>query len=699
MKRYFSLLFFLTTTIQLATSQGIELTESSLATLFDSLLAQTSSGNNQAILDQIKQIEEEEIIRFPQWHIRFLQVKSELFMSVAKVDSAFLTAKEAGEIARKYKLTKSIQINNHLLGNLLLKQKKYEESLPYLAHAEQYFRSTDEQIDLSGCLSKKAYGLAMLLRYAEAENAAEEAFQIIENTNETVSKIQIYNDVANTYNLLNDRLNATRMHLKAYDLAKEYGFQTLLAGISNNLSISFMQLRQYEKAKYYSTEAIAICEAANLDYVKHHLLIGLAGIALELQEYDSVKHYLNLLELEESYQKNKLLEEEVEIFYAEIAFEKQDYEQAYQHLTKAIKAAKQTEDELSLLTAKAGIARYFEFKNEDEEALGLLDSVVNTPLVHLFYLKKPLKLQVKIHKKLGNYKEALATQQKIETIQDSTLALERIGMIASLEADYQLKNKEEKIERLELENDLVQQKNLQNKRMIIGLAVMLLLAIGLGYYFSRHRKLKLEQSLAEVKESLLRLQINPHFIFNTLNSIQSSFLQEDEEKTIHLFSRFSNLMRQVLHNSESAFVPLSEELDLLINYLELEKIRSNDKFDYKIEVEDQVNLYHAKVPSMILQIFVENSIWHGISPKKERGLIRILIGEENGKHKITVEDDGIGRSFSILRKSKDQKNKKSLGTKLAMQRIQQLNRKFGKGLKLEVQDRGENLGTKVLMSA
>ncbi|MEN0046821.1 MAG: histidine kinase [Bacteroidota bacterium] len=698
MKRYFSL-FFLLITIQLASSQQSELTESSLTMLFDSLLIQAESADNQQIIKQITVLEKQGLERFPLWHVRFLQVKSDLLIGLAKADSAFLTAKAAGKIADQYHLTESSQVNNHLIGNLLLKQKKYAESLPYLTNAEQYFRSLDQPIHLSSCLSKKAYGLAVLSRNEEAKVMAAEAFQIIEKTEEVMVKVQIYNDVANTYNLLNDRLNATRMHLKAYDLAKEHGFQKLLAGLGNNLAISFMELRQYEKAKYYSKEAIAICEKSSLDYVKYHLLLGLANISLELHEYDSVEYYLNSLALEDSYKESELLKEEVEIFYAEIAFEQGDYEQAYQHLIKAKKAAKQTEDELSLLTAKAGIARYFEFKQEYESALNLLDTVLNTSIVHLFDLKKPLELQVKIYKTLGNYEQALATQEKIAIIQDSTSVLERIGIIASLEVDYKLKNREEKIERLELENDLVQQKNLQNKRATSGLAIMLLLAIGLGYYFSRHRKLKLEQSLAEVKESLLRLQINPHFIFNTLNSIQSSFLQEDEEKTIHLFSRFSNLMRQVLHNSESAFVPLSEELDLLINYLELEKIRSNDKFDYKIEIEDQVNLYHTQVPSMILQIFVENSIWHGIGPKQGRGLIRIKVEEENGKSKITIEDDGVGRSFSILHKSKDQKSKKSLGTKLAMQRVQQLNRKFGKGLALEVEDRVEKSGTRVSMLA
>ncbi|MEM6699427.1 MAG: hypothetical protein AAF599_13580, partial [Bacteroidota bacterium] len=400
------------------------MTESSLTIRFDSLLARTESVDNQQIINQITTLQKEGLNRFPLWHVRFLQVKSNLFMAAAKTDSAFLTAKEAGAIAEQYHLTESSQINNHLMGDLLLKQKKYAESLLYLNKAEQYFRSVDKPIHLSSCLSKKAYGLAILSRNEEAKVVAAEAIQIIEKAEEVMVKAQIYNDVANAYNLLNDRLNAIRMHLKAYDLAKEHGFQKLLAGISNNLSLSFMELRQYEKAKYYSKEAIAICEASNTDYIKHHLLLGLASIALELEEYDSVGYYLSSLQLEDSYKKSGLLKGEVEIFYAEIAFGKGDYEQAYQHLTRAKEAAKQTEDELSLLTAKAGIAKYFEFKKEYEGALSILDTVLNTSIVHLFHLKKPLELQAKIYKKLGNYKQALATQEKIESIQDSVSSLE-----------------------------------------------------------------------------------------------------------------------------------------------------------------------------------------------------------------------------------------------------------------------------------
>jgi len=127
----------------------------------------------------------------------------------------------------------------------------------------------------------------------------------------------------------------------------------------------------------------------------------------------------------------------------------------------------------------------------------------------------------------------------------------------------------------------------------------------------------------------------------------------------------------------------------------LEKIRTNNKFDFSINIEDDVDIYMEEVPSMVLQIFVENSIWHGVSPKPTRGNININVAKENSKLKVTVEDDGVGRSFSLKHKSKDQKNKKSLGSILAIERIGLLNRKYGKNLQLKISDGHQNIGTKV----
>jgi len=306
-----------------------------------------------------------------------------------------------------------------------------------------------------------------------------------------------------------------------------------------------------------------------------------------------------------------------------------------------------------------------------------------------------LEMKHVIHKKLGNPELAYETLQKSKAIQDSIHSLERLGLIASIEADFELRDKDSRIERLQMQNRVAEQKNQRKQDIIITLVAFLLLLGGLGYYFSRHKRLKLEKGLAEVKQALLRLQINPHFIFNTLNSIQSSILQQNEEKTIYLFGKFSSLMRQVLQNSTAAFVPLSDEIELLINYLELEKIRSNNKFDYQVEIAEGVDVYEAQIPSMILQIFIENAIWHGIGPKENRGNIRILVSWEKGRHKITIEDDGVGRTFSLEHKSKGQKRRKSLGTDLVFQRIQQLNRKFGKGMHLSIRDRSAKMGTTV----
>ena len=158
-------------------------------------------------------------------------------------------------------------------------------------------------------------------------------------------------------------------------------------------------------------------------------------------------------------------------------------------------------------------------------------------------------------------------------------------------------------------------------------------------------------------------------------------------------------MRQVLEHSSSSFIPLHQELDLLINYLDIEKSRTNNKFDYTIQIDDNVDIYLEEVPTMVLQIFLENSVWHGVVPKKERGHIHLQISKRSNILKITIKDDGVGRSFSLRHKSKDQKEKKSMGTDLVLQRLQLLNRKFGKNLEVNILDGANEVGTVVELAA
>ena len=174
-----------------------------------------------------------------------------------------------------------------------------------------------------------------------------------------------------------------------------------------------------------------------------------------------------------------------------------------------------------------------------------------------------------------------------------------------------------------------------------------------------------EQRIAETEMAALRAQMNPHFIFNCLNSIQFFTAQNDSEKASDYLTKFSRLIRLVLENSRSEKVTLANELDTLRLYIEMEAMRFPQKLHYRIRVDDWVDVDSIQMPPLLLQPFVENAIWHGLMHKEEGGTVTVQIQQnpENLLH-IEITDDGIGRQRAAEFKSKSATKHKSFGMKL-----------------------------------
>ena len=139
--------------------------------------------------------------------------------------------------------------------------------------------------------------------------------------------------------------------------------------------------------------------------------------------------------------------------------------------------------------------------------------------------------------------------------------------------------------------------------------------------------------------------MNPHFIFNALNSISSVIYQEEKEVAYHFITKFSNLIRTTLISSDKISRSLKDEIKFVSNYLELEKLRFGNKFDYKITIAPEVNM-EMQVPKMCIQAYTENAINHGIMHKESKGLLFITVHNMNGKIEINVQDDGAGREYT-----------------------------------------------------
>jgi tetratricopeptide (TPR) repeat protein len=256
------------------------------------------------------------------------------------------------------------------------------------------------------------------------------------------------------------------------------------------------------------------------------------------------------------------------------------------------------------------------------------------------------------------------------------------------------------------EVELLSLKLKSNRLLNYGFTVLILLATAIGLLLFRGSKLKAEHRIAEMNQKIseitqanLRQQMNPHFIFNTLNSIQYYMYQHDKLATNTYLTKFSSLMRKVLDNSQHTSVPLADELSALNLYLELESLRFKDKFEYRINIDEEIDPLIHKVPTMLIQPYVENSICHGLMPKEGKGFVNIDLKLNQEFILCTIEDNGIGRDAARERNQKRETNHNSLGTQITKTRLDLVNELYGTSLKTIYTDlrneNGEPSGTRV----
>lgn len=225
--------------------------------------------------------------------------------------------------------------------------------------------------------------------------------------------------------------------------------------------------------------------------------------------------------------------------------------------------------------------------------------------------------------------------------------------------------------------------------VIFSLLIFLVYLLRIG---SIKRRNELINNLNMYKQKSLRQQMNPHFIFNTLNSIQLYILEKDHISSHRYLTKFAKLMRLVLDNSEESVIPLKNELEALKLYLELESLRLSGKFNYTINVEND-KLLEVKVPTLLIQPFVENSIWHGIMLKASQdGWVHINVSSNNNTIVYTIEDNGVGRKKAQNIRSKQDTERKSLGFKITAQRINLLNSLYKNEFKIQYFDLEKEAG-------
>ncbi|WP_265427213.1 histidine kinase [Chryseobacterium sp. YIM B08800] len=340
------------------------------------------------------------------------------------------------------------------------------------------------------------------------------------------------------------------------------------------------------------------------------------------------------------------------------------------------------------------LAEIYIKKNDPKEAIVLFKNAYDIALQK----GHTLEAQKSVKKLDSLYNISENTRASIQLYRDFLGKLpDLVSKDRSLVDNKILEDTEQRISQLmkekELKDELIRKKNIFNYSLIGAL----ILLIGLIIFIFRTLK-KVQIKNKKIALQSLRREMNPHFIFNSLNSVNHFIATNNELEANQYLTKFSKLMRGVMENSSEDFIPFQQELDLLQNYLALEKTRFADKFDYEIKVDESLNTQSLKVPGMLIQPFLENAVWHGLRYRTTKGFLKLNFEKSGENLKIIIEDNGIGIEESKKQKTEHQKSRKGRGMKNTLERIALLNDLYKQNIECKIIDKKEEPGVFVEVS-
>ena len=312
-----------------------------------------------------------------------------------------------------------------------------------------------------------------------------------------------------------------------------------------------------------------------------------------------------------------------------------------------------------------------------EALTGIDDMMVDNLDMQLQYSEK----RYLIHHALGQYKEAYIYSERHSILKDSMRQQEVSTQISAL---LEQKNKAERSNKIALLKADTLKYQLRSRTILFAsLAFALMLGLIAYWWYVKHSRRidDSEKAVLQMEQRLFRSQMNPHFIFNTLGSIQSFLLDKNKSKeAAYYIAKFSKLMRQILSQSQRSAIPLQEELDTLNNYLLLQKMRFQDKFDYQIELDQTVKVDDINIPPMLLQPVVENAIEHGKIHLLTDGLIQVAFKMKGELLQVEISDNGVG--IKKNQSSNSIKDKDSVALQIIKERLAYLSDKFDQNINL-----------------
>gem|GEM_PF-800114 len=270
----------------------------------------------------------------------------------------------------------------------------------------------------------------------------------------------------------------------------------------------------------------------------------------------------------------------------------------------------------------------------------------------------------------GNYEEAYRYHMQHKLIDDSLAGVDKLRAVARLETEYETEKKENEIDRLSQEA-IIQSLELSRKNTLLySVSMGLVLVVAVFGVLYQQRQLRSKKKAIELEQRLLRAQMSPHFIFNTMVSLRNALHEKSKEETSLYLTKFSKLMRQILEHSRQEFISLQDEVETLENYCALQQFRYGDSFRYTLEVAEEIEPEEVLIPPMFAQPFIENALEHGIDHAKREGELTVRFSKEGDRTlKLHVQDNGRGIEVTKEIKAQEGTSHKSLALLITQERL------------------------------
>ncbi len=577
-------------------------------------------------------------------------------------------------------------------GNVYNYQGDYEKALVYYNKALQI----EEEIGITKNIPHHMYNIGLVYyytgKYDEALISFNKVYEIYSEKKDEFRTLKTLNVIGLVYQTQGNYPYALKQHYKSLEIAKKLKDSSNISISLNNIGTIYIKQENYDKALEILEKALAIMKIKKNKKGIAATKNNIASVYIKKEEnLKAIKYLKESLEINrEISAKDQIVNSLNGLGDVHVSLKK--YIDANNFYEEARNINIQIENQEGLSYSYLGIAdSYMEQKKYNQALSNALNSLeISNKLNLLDYQRDAHEILAEIYKIKGEYKTAFNSYKQFKKLNDSLFNKKNIEKIAQLEYEYKYKQKLDSVSIKELiltktltaTNKDLEKSQRNYLRAIIGVLLVSIL-LGAIIFFLKFRNIKSETQNIVIEQKLLRSQMTPHFIFNSLSVLQGMILNKEEKKSISYLSKFSKLLRIILENSRYKTVFLSQELIAIENYLALHNLE-NESYKYTILVDSIIDKSIFKIPPMLIQPFIENAIEHAFGNQKGDKMIDIKLSYSNNSLSCVIIDNGIGID---AQKKKKKQHKESLSTTITSERLKILSKDFKTNGSVTIQDR------------